>query len=71
MLLETHWTGVVVAEYMSVAASETTAQAFSPLRLSTKYRQNKNLPHTVLPTKLRDGFPYDLSTFVGCDMIYL
>lgn len=50
-------TGLVMAEYMSVAASETTTQALSPLQLSRRNRRNKNLPHAVLPTKLREEMP--------------
>lgn len=47
MLLETHWSGVIMAEYMFVAASKTTAQTLSPLQLSTKYKQKSPSPHNV------------------------
>lgn len=51
------WKHNVMTEYMSVAASETTAQALSPLQLRTKHSWNKNLPHTMQQTKLRDRIP--------------
>lgn len=50
-------TGLVMAEYMSVAASETATQVLSPQQFSRRNRRNKNLPHTVLPTKLREDIP--------------